>query len=317
MKKGTILPVLLSLVLLASCGEKGEISSTVTDSGSASESVSSAFGADEIWRVDDCPTEFAIGVPFHIADYLETDPPGAPLSYQPLTPNVTIDGEGNCTLISAGDFAIRVTSGSAVRRFEGKAVSQELLEAKAILSSIKNQYQCAGLMIDMETGQYGYLDLTVHDKDYYWSLAIGGGLLRSKAGHTYQYEIEAVEGGAAGEAYGVDLRRTAFLPAIDLLRASAESEDSGRYFYCAPRSSHSLFSFPDGCDPILPGQQGKSRPSDGTYRRAGKPVPSAGDRFHQTLPQRGDGEKTQRHGEELNQRNAVFSGHPPETASAR
>ena len=199
MKKGTILPVLLSLVLLASCGEKGEISSTVTDSGSASESVSSAVGADEIWRVDDCPTEFAIGVPFHIADYLETDPPGAPLSFQPLTPNVTIDADGNCTLISAGDFAIRVTSGSAVRRFEGKAVSQELLEAKAILSSIKNQYQCAGLMIDMDTGQYGYLDLTVHDEDYYWSLAIGGGLLRSKAGHTYQYEIEAVESGAAGE----------------------------------------------------------------------------------------------------------------------
>ena len=199
MKKGSILPVLLSLALLASCGEKGGVSSSAPDSGSESESVSSILVADEIWRVDDCPTEFAIGVPFHIADYLETDPPGAHLSFQPLTPNVTIDGEGNCTLISAGDFAIRVSSGSAVRRFEGKAVSSELLEAKAILSSIKNQYQCTGMMVDMTSGQYGYLDIAVHDKDYYWSLAIEGGLLRSGQGHTYQYRLEAVQNEGTGE----------------------------------------------------------------------------------------------------------------------
>ena len=185
--KKILLITALSLTLplgLISCQGEGQ------DSTSNIPSSSETIQADRITISDDCPTEIALGVPFSLKDYIKTTPNNASLSYRPITENITVTSEGIVTAVAPGDFAVMVESGATRRRFEGKAVSQNLLDVKEVLKSLTNNYQAVGVITDASDYSSGYLDINVHNDNYFWSYAQNGGIL-GLDGYSYTYELES------------------------------------------------------------------------------------------------------------------------------
>ena len=201
MKKPIVLIALSACLTLTLAGCDG--GGDTTSSSSTPISSSEIIGADRIVINDDCPTQIAIGEPFNLSQYVEATPANATLSYRAITENVTVTAEGVVTPVAPGEFGVMVEAGTTRRRFEAEAVSQNLLDIQAVLSTIENKYQAVGMITDASTYEQSYIDINVHNDNYFWSFAQQGGIV-ALGDYSYQYSLTS-EMSDTGEIIMTDL----------------------------------------------------------------------------------------------------------------